>query len=618
MKEVRFTLAAGALLGLLCWSAETSLRAVSILRLGFRPHLSWADAASYAGVGIAAATAVGLFLMLLRLGPARRRLLTVALSVAGIVGLQSATWYFVVYDPVGPTLLPLNAWGAVVAALLLAASLTVGLAAGYIWQLVSRRLGERRLGLALLLALLVPPLVALGTPAWPASSQPAPGSPGDGLPPNVVIISLDTLRADRLGCYGRPGGLSPNIDRLASEGLVFANCLSQSSWTIPSFCSLFTGLLPAEHGAGWPLGKKVYTSLRPEVLTLAERLSEAGYTCGGFQANSLMGPIYGVAQGYQLYLKPQDLRANWGPPLLAALWENLLRTYRHMGRKLRGSLVTRAARAWLEGRQQPFFAWLNLMECHAAYRTDEGESFRLRPFKIHKKLMNERERARARHCYGGAVQKADRLVGQFVDWLDAAHPNTILIVLADHGEELNDHGGRLRGWEFAYDRGYGHGHTLYQELLHVPLIICLPGQDARHALVESRVRLMDLYPTILGLLGLPEPKGLAAQSLLPLLEDEGSEGRPCLAESLLFGSQKRALVMGDLKCIEHEASGRCELYDLASDPGERHDLASGRPLELESLRAALNEFPHRSECTPGPVVKPPPRLERELKNLGYI
>jgi arylsulfatase A-like enzyme len=189
------------------------------------------------------------------------------------------------------------------------------------------------------------------------------------------------------------------------------------------------------------------------------------------------------------------------------------------------------------------------------------------------------------------------------------------MVLSDHGEEFRDHGGRSRGWDASYDRGFGHAHTLYQELLHVPLIIQLPPPAARSKVVKARVRLIDLYPTILELVGLPRPEGLSAASLLPLLEEGQAEDRPAPAECLLRGSQKRSLVEGNLKLIEHEASGRYELFDLASDPREQHDLAQARPAEVERLAAALRRLPAR---TLGPVIRPPAELERELKNLGYV
>jgi arylsulfatase A-like enzyme len=610
MRESRCALA-GFVLGLFCWSAETSVAAVRILRLGLTPHPVWTDTASYVLVGIGAAAAAALLVRLLPVSASRKYLLVVGLALSGLVSLQVATWYFIAYNPAKATLLPLNSYGALMLALILCASLVVGLAAAYLYQLACHYLGGLRCGLAVLALSLLPlGLAAVSAPASPTEA-PATATPG-GLP-NLVIISLDTLRADRLGCYGHPGGLSTNIDRLASEALLFANCYSQSSWTLPSFCSLFSGLDPAEHGAGWQVGEFQATGLKPEVVSLAERLSQAGYTCSSFQANPNMIPLYGVTKGYQPYLGPSELRL-YGPPLLRVLWTRL--RHHRVGQKLEGSLVTQAARSWLADCPQPFFAWLNLMEMHTPYYTDSGEGFNTAPLRVRGALATKAELAKALHSYEGALRKADRLVGAFTTWLREHYPNTILIITSDHGEEFADHGGRPRGWESIYDGGFGHGHTLYQELLHVPLIIHLPA-PTRAKVIRTRVRLKDLYPTVLDMLGLPETKGSGAASLLPLLEAESAD-RPVLSESIRWGSQKRALVTGNLKYIEHEASGRCELYDIAQDPLEQHDLAAAQAPEVERLKAALHKLPHYTAANAGPVVKPPTELERELKDLGYV
>ncbi len=610
MKESPSTLGIGLLSGLLCWSAEVSISALRVLRLGLSPQFSWTTAAAYMLVATVAAALAGLLLRPLHLEPVRRILLSVALTLAAILALQSVTWYFIVYNPANAALWPLNLYGALMLALLLAASLAVGLAAAYLYQLATRRLGAGRCALAVLLASLLP----LGLLTIAARAPRPTAAPPEGSLPNVVVLSLDTLRADRLGCYGHPGGLSPNIDRLASQGLLFANCNSQAPWTLPSFCSLFTGLNPAEHGGGWQMGPFQATSLRPEVVTLAQRLSGAGYTCGCFQANPNMISIYGVARGYQTYLGPDELRL-CGPPLLPTLWARLTRL--RAGQKLEGSLVTQAAESWLKTCRQPFFAWLNLMDLHTPYYTDSGEAFDTGPLRAKGASVTAAQRARALHCYEGALRKADRFVGAFAAWLKENRPNTVLIITADHGEEFWDHGGRARGWESIYASGIGHGHTLYQELLHVPLIVCLPPPAGRTRVIRTRVRLKDLYATILDMLGLPPTKGTSAASLVPLLEAEGAD-RPVLSESIRWGTQKRALAVGNLKCVEHEATGRYELYDLAQDPRERHDLAAGRPADLDRLKAALHQLPHHDRAAAGAVVKASPELERELRSLGYV
>jgi arylsulfatase A-like enzyme/Tfp pilus assembly protein PilF len=383
---------------------------------------------------------------------------------------------------------------------------------------------------------------------------------------NVVLVTLDTLRPDRLGCYGFPGGATPNLDQLASEGVLFEQATSTVPLTLPSHCSILTGLLPPRHGVrdngGAPLAESR--------TTLAERLQGAGFTTGAFVGAWVLERRFGLAQGFDRYSDRFGL-------------DQLQK---------RGDAVVDDALAWIdEVRERKFFAWVHLFDPHLPYDAPE-------PFRSHF----------AADAYQAEVAFTDDLVGRLVARLRERQllGRTLLVVAADHGESLGEHG------EAA------HGLFVYDSTAAVPLIVRTPwGLRGRS---RTQVSLADVFPTILDLTGLAPEPGIDGSSLVPAVLDPGKElGRAAYTESLFprihYGwHELRALRDGTFKLID---APRPELYDLAADPRETQDLSRTKARRAEDMRQALVKKAPKDDPTGNPVALDPDTQQR-LAALGYV
>lgn len=378
---------------------------------------------------------------------------------------------------------------------------------------------------------------------------------------NVVVIGIDTLRADHVGVYGYARPTTPRIDAFAGEAVRFETAISQSSWTVPGFASMFTGLVPSAHGAGegrCPDVIKLGTA--PE--TLASALHAAGYRTAAFVSNVWVSAEVGLARGFD----------------------------EHTRLGLSEEAVDRATE-WLRAPpREPFHLFVHVVDPHQPYAPDPEDA---RPFVdpdyrgsigtsfsgTARAEWNAADRRRIVDLYDGEVRFADRMVGRLLDTLDqtglAAH--TIVVVISDHGEELFDHG------------AIGHGHTLYDELLRVPFLIRFPGGWA-HGVRREPVRTMDLFPTLLDALERPIPAGLNGASLMPLLRGGVAPGTdvalseyPCFAPDVGLQSLRTPRA----KLLFSPTSGHAELFDLADDPHEHTDVALLRPAVMSDLRARL-------------------------------
>jgi arylsulfatase A-like enzyme len=369
--------------------------------------------------------------------------------------------------------------------------------------------------------------------------------------PNLLVIGIDTLRADRLGCYGYPRPTSPNIDALAKDAVLFEQAISQAPWTLPAFASMFTGLLPSTHGAGRGKGWTC-DRMRPGHDTLAVLLRQAGWRTASYVTNGWVSSGAGMTEG----IDPADTYA----------W-------------LESDKTQAAAMKWIrEHRDERFFMFLHAVDPHAPYepsekdrtavgvRVDEATIRRIADTTANKRPLAElspSDRAAVSDLYDAEVHQVDRRLGELFAMLKELDlfDRTIIVVVSDHGEELLDHG-RL-----------GHGHTLFDELLHVPLIVRFPG--GRWAgRVPAQVRTMDLFPTLLQALDLPVPDGLDAQSLLPVVRNEPEAPLPAVApaEFLWEGHEVKAVRRPTAKVLLTPATGELRWYDLAKDPKERAPL----------------------------------------------
>jgi choline-sulfatase len=396
-------------------------------------------------------------------------------------------------------------------------------------------------------------------------------------PVNVLLVSIDTLRADRVGAYGYGAAQTPAIDALARRGLRFANATSVGVLTLPAHTSLMTGTFPAYHGVRDNGG--FYVDDRHT--TLAEMLKERGYRTGAFVGAFVLDRRWGLDQGFDRYFDEFDLSAA-GPGM---------DTIQRSGR----DVVDRAL-AWLvEDADRPFFAWVHLYDPHAPYLAPPA--FRAR---FPQTLQG---------AYDAEVAAADAEVGRLVEALhrDGRLDDTLIVVTGDHGESLGEHGEQA------------HGFFLYDAAVQVPLVIAGPEISSR--VVPDQVRLVDVMPTILERLQIPAPAEVQGHSLLAAARGEPVD-RLALAETWYpryhYGwSELVAVREGRYKFVR---APRRELYDLQTDPGERVNLADVHPQRADALERALDDLVariSRPDAVRGPAPVDP-EVEERLRALGYI
>ncbi len=415
----------------------------------------------------------------------------------------------------------------------------------------------RRRRLAVLAVGLLPLLVVFGREAIQrrtAAREPA----------SVLLVTLDTLRADRVGAWGGPRGLTPSLDALAASGVVFEEALASVPLTLPSHATLFTGLEPPRHGVH---DNGTYV-LPADVETLATRLKASGYETGAFVGAYVLDRRFGLARGFDHY-DDRIARNERGP--------SVLESERRCGE------VVDAAAAWLKGRPGRVFAWAHLYDAHAPYD----------PPAPHRE-------AHAGRPYDGEVASVDACVGRLVEAMRAGRGEPLVAVVGDHGEALGEHG------ELT------HGFFVYQPTLRIPFLLSgagVPKGERRKGLARTA----DLLPTLLGRLGLPPPPGLDGSDLLA----PGASAREAYAESqypATFGwSSLRSFRIGDLKLID---APRPELFDLAADPREERDLAAERPDAVERLRRAIRAM--RERARPPSAATLDSASEERLRALGYV
>jgi len=404
---------------------------------------------------------------------------------------------------------------------------------------------------------------------------------GGGPPANLVLVTLDTVRADHLGAYGYAAAETPWLDRLAREGVRFAQVSSQVPLTLPSHATILSGLLPPHHG----LRNNGIGTFPQEPATLATLLSGAGYRTGAFVGAFVLDRRFGLGRGFELY-DDEILRDPGAGTVLEA--------------ERPGREVMDRALAWLgqtpSDTAKPFFVWIHLYDAHAPY--------------VPPSPWRERHPGRP---YDGEISAADEQVGRLLQELErrGLADRTVVAVAADHGEGLGEHGEQT------------HGLLLYEPTLRVPLLLRGPGLRPGTVL-RTPVSLVDLAPTLAGLLGrsLPPPAGRAldGRDLSAALRD-GQEPAPVdvYAETrypAIFGwSPLASLRRRDLKYI---AAPRPELYDLAQDPGEARDLAEHRTDRSELLRGFATRLAEiEAGAVEAPRSAPDAETRARLASLGY-
>jgi len=397
---------------------------------------------------------------------------------------------------------------------------------------------------------------------------------------NILFITLDTTRADRLGCYGDQAAATPNLDGLASEGVLFEKTLAPIPLTLPAHSTIFTGTIPPFHGVRDNGG---YT-LDPRHETLAGLLKQrGGWSTGAFVAAYVLDARWGLNQGFDRYFDDFDL----------SKYKTIA-----MGDVSRlASEVIDAALPWLDQHASGrFFAWLHFYDPHTPYDPPE-------PFKTQY----------AAQPYRGEIAYVDSQLGRVFRWLEdrKLSDRTIIVALGDHGESLKEHGEGT------------HGLFVYDATLRVPLIIRAPFSKLRGRRVSSVVRSEDVMPTLLDLLGIPTPGAVQGRSLAPLMTGQSADlNLDAYAESYYarfhYGwSELRALRAGRFKYIE---APRPELYDMDQDPGETRNLYEERKPLADRMAGELRRLESASsspQAAAGPSSVDPETRER-LAALGYI
>jgi arylsulfatase A-like enzyme len=455
-------------------------------------------------------------------------------------------------------------------------------------------------------------------------SRPLAGTPLDdplvtavppaGARPDVILVSLDTTRADHLSTYGYTRDTSPQLTALAADGLNFTQARSPAAWTLPGHASLFTGTYPSRHGArlagAWLPGqsidgrRRVAFPLGAEAVTLAECLRDDGYRTAAFVANfSYLYRDFGLAQGFGHYDDAPGLLLRHTPH--AVQFGRRFAPGFHLKPFRSAREINARALEWLDRAPpgRPVFLFLNYMEPHQPWlapppydRWSRGlpEAARLARTNLYTHAprdLGEAERAFVVANYDGQIAAMDAALGELMAALRARgrYEGALIVVTSDHGEFLGEHG------------QMGHiGRMLYEPVLRVPLVVKLPGRERRRGVVATPVQLVDVLPAVLEVTGTKVPPGVQGQPLLavthPVLAEEDINPFLVWRYGETYDRGIRVVYDGSHKLIS-TSRGREMLFDLARDPGERDDLAAREPERAAALRRRLEAAFGRTQVT---------------------
>jgi len=482
--------------------------------------------------------------------------------------------------------------------------------------------------------------------------------------PNIILIVLDTVRADRCCPYGYTRPTTPFLESLAESGTLFADAISNSPWTLPSHATMFTGLLPSQHGCDENSRRLGAT---PPIL--ADILRHCGYFTVAVSCNTWVSPSFGFGRGFDVFFKPwqfwqshHDLTRRYvleQVPLQAILrylvqnplvnavngfYGRYLYKARDKGARRANPFIRRSLRSWPE----PFFLFVNFLEAHLPYRPPrwlsypwlgsadlrEGRHLNQDPWSyvVREREMDEREITLLGKLYDAEVTYVDRQVEELVGTLSVAGllDSSVMLVTSDHGENLGEQ--HLMDHQFSVD----------QTLLRVPLVLRYPGRaDNRGTVIDAPVDLRQIPSTLLALAGKRDP---AAFPEPPLWDTDPGRIRVAEYKRPVYWLQRlaelfpdadltpldrslRATLVDGYKVVEDSQEG-VQLFDLSADPVELSDISALQPVRLQAIRKASGLSPLRDEARegadPGPKNKAVPleevdeRLKRRLRDLGYL
>ena len=437
---------------------------------------------------------------------------------------------------------------------------------------------------------------------------------------HLIVIAIDTLRADHLGCYGYERATSPTLDAVATRGVLFERAIATAPWTLPSFASMFTGRMPTRHGASLSgetrqLGRDAPHPLSGEAVTMTETLAEAGFRCVAFTSNPYLR--LGLQRGFsEFFCKTVDAERVGG---MTRAWietcdlneRNFLFVHfndPHEPTDAPGIYLRRlgvAATVSRDPQRKALERW-GENEAHLGH----AESAASVADHLATKLA----------LYDATILQVDLAIARILEALEAKQmlASSLIVLVSDHGEEFLDHveQGRVRREDPRGLFGIGHGHSLYDELLHVPLILMGAGLPASQRISEQ-FSLLDLMPTLLGLVGVAAPLGVDGVDRRDWLSDPARGDLPAAAESIAYGLDRVALLQDGQKVIADRFGRPLFQFDLRADPGELVALPVVSPRLLAELVAASDAWMKAAPPVADPAFLDPELLEG-LRALGYV
>jgi len=442
--------------------------------------------------------------------------------------------------------------------------------------------------------------------------------------PNVLLISIDTLRADHLGSYGYSRATSPSIDRLAREGTLFEQHVSSSSWTLPAHAAIFTGLSDSLHGC-----TDVDKALEPRFETLAERFQSNGYSTAGFYSGPFLHPAFGFGQGFDLYQGCTSYEAAMKVSAPVE-WSNKPATHKAAHEDIANPRTFELFQRWFERREEkPFFAFVHFWDVHydftppppfdTLFDPDYTGSVDGRRFYFDPNIaagMPTRDLEHLIALYDGEIAWTDTFIAKIRDELERAGvlDDTVVVITSDHGTEFFEHGQK------------GHRATLYDEVIHVPLVVRHPASFPAGMRVSAQTRSVDLAPTLIELCALGELRDTSGASLLALLRDPGlrsGAGWRAISELDTFGRSLLSVRDEDRKTIGDRQRESLRTFDLRADPGELRPIEDpASPLVVDCARVYAEtrlELERRAALHAGPSAgsSPPDEVQKHLDDLGY-
>lgn len=437
---------------------------------------------------------------------------------------------------------------------------------------------------------------------------------------NILLITVDSLRADVVNCCNedKKPSLTPNIDCFAQSSLIFKEAWAQGPYTTASVPSILTGKYA---GNLKPIPSNEIAGVLIEgTTTLAEYLKQYGYHTAGFHSNPLLSRIFGYDRGFDFFYDDLFLQRLRLPNRLKLMINRIQRILRPQP-YLTAAGINRKVYPWLDKLRQPFFLWVHYMDPHGPYQTKNGLSY-LAKFKAERlwqkavkypQTLSVREKETLHKNYLQEVSYLDRHFGHLAGKLASNNllENTLTIITADHGDGFGEHG------------FYTHPHLLYEELIHVPLIIRPPGGYNEPKIINHPVTLVNLLPTILDYAGLPEADSIDGQSMKPLLMNPACLSLPdyVISEAEFQGENVSSIRSGQWKLIVNNRENTRELFNLAEDPGEQQNLFSLHYQTANMLENQLQMLLRGKDNNPGdisPDLEENEELRERLRGLGYL